>query len=294
MEADVTMHLGLGQGHVPEDPAELTPERARRIAELGVTRLLTHFEGAHDALAGARGEELGAMLREHGLRIAQYGGIGPQLVVPDPQVRRESLDAIAARMRSARAVGAEAVLFGCGSHHPTFSYGAAPENWTPATRGRLAESLRELALRAEAEGVPATLEVHVLTTLDTPEHVRELLDAVDSPWVRANYDPVNFLGSLRDVYASGEVAERAAATLGPRLAPSAHVKDVVVEPDLVMRIAEAPPGTGVMNLDAVLRACRHLPAGSALIVEHLGPAESEAALRHVAALAARNGVTLAP
>lgn len=117
----VTMHLGLGQGHVPVDPDELTPERARQIAQLGVTRLLTHFEGAHDALAGARGEQLGAMLHEHGLRIAQYGGVGPNLVVADPQTRRDSLDAIAARMRSARAVGAEAVLFGCGSHHPTFS-----------------------------------------------------------------------------------------------------------------------------------------------------------------------------
>jgi L-ribulose-5-phosphate 3-epimerase len=290
----LAMHLGLGQGHVPTDPADFTPGRARQIAALSVTRLITHFEIELDGLAGARGEELGAMLREHGLRIAQYGGLTPNLVVADPGVRRESLDAIAALMRSARSVGAEAVLFGCGSHHPSFSYGPAVENHTPATREWLLGSLRELALRAENAGVPATLEVHVLTALDTPEHVRELLDELDSPWVRANYDPVNFLGSLRDVFASGEVAEHAAATIGPRLAPSAHVKDVVVEPELVLKIAEAPPGTGIMDLEAVLRACRHLPPGSALIVEHLGPEESEAALRHVAALAERCGVALDP
>ena len=62
-----------------------------------------------------------------------------------------------------------------------------------------------------------------------------------------------------------------AATIGPRLAPSAHIKDIVVEPDLVLKIAEVPPGHGIMDLDGVLESCRHLPDDSSLIVEHFGP-----------------------
>jgi sugar phosphate isomerase/epimerase len=81
-----------------------------------------------------------------------------------------------------------------------------------------------------------------------------------------------------------------ARTIGPRLAPSAHIKDIVVEPDLVLKIAEVPPGQGIMDLDGVLESCRHLPEDSSLIVEHFGPQESEAALRYVAELAARHGM----
>ena len=193
-------------------------------------------------------------------------------------------------MRSARALGAGMILSGCGSHHPTFSYGPARENHTAAARARLVESLRELARRAEHAGMPAALEVHVLTTLDTPEHVREIFDEVGSPWVRANYDPVNFLGSLEAVYDSGRVARHAAVTIGPWLAASCHIKDVVVEADLVLKIAEAPPGTGIMDLEAVIESCRHLPEDSTLVVEHFGVEESAAALRHVAGLAAGLGM----
>lgn len=279
------LRLGLAQGLVPENPDDLTPELAREIAALGVTRIVTHFEVPPGELAGARGTELAALLRESGLGVAQCAGVTPNLVSPDRAVRMEGVAMLAELMQSARALGAQMVLSGCGSHHQTFSYGPSPENHTPEARGRLVESLRELARHACELGMPAAMEVHVLTTLDTPEHVREILDEVDSPWVGANYDPVNFLGSLDAVYDSGARARHAAETIGPRLAASAHIKDVVVEPALVLKIAEAPPGTGIMDLRAVLESCRHLPEHSTLTVEHFGPEESAAALRVVADLA---------
>ncbi|WP_332643543.1 sugar phosphate isomerase/epimerase family protein [Aeromicrobium sp.] len=284
------MHLGLGQGLVPEDPDELTPQRASQISQLGVTRIMTHFAVAPGGLGGDRGKTLAETLDNAGLGIVQYGGFGPRLVSPDARIAAHDIGIIAEAMSSAQTVGAEAMLFGCGSHHPTFSYGPDPRNHTQETRDRLVRNLAILARHAEDAEMPVSLEAHLLTTLDTPEHVREILDAVDSPWIRANYDPVNFLGSLEAVFSSGEVAESAAATLGPRLAPSAHIKDVVVEPDLVLKISEAAPGTGVMDLPAVLRACRHLPSDATLLVEHLGVRESAAALRCVQELGAEHGV----
>jgi L-ribulose-5-phosphate 3-epimerase len=286
----LNLHLGLAQGLVPTRPADLTPVRAGELAALGITRVVTHFEVAPGALAGAEGRELGAVLRDAGIEVAQYGGLGPNLVSPDRAIRAESIAALAELMRSGRALGAHMIISGCGSHHPTFSYGPSPKNHTPEARQRLVASLRDLARHAEDIGIPAALEVHLLTTLDSPEHVREILDEVDSPWVKANFDPVNFLGSLAAVYHSGAVALHAAETIGPRLAAAAHIKDVVVEPELVLKIAEAPPGTGLMDLDAMIESCKHLPDGSALIVEHFGPEESAAALRHVTALAAAHGM----
>ena len=48
------------------------------------------------------------------------------------------------------------------------------------------------------------LECHVTTALDTPEHIREVVQAVDSPWVRANFDPVNLLGDFGKVWHNAE------------------------------------------------------------------------------------------
>jgi sugar phosphate isomerase/epimerase len=283
------VHLGLAQGLVPEDPDELTPDRARAIAALGVTRVVTHFTVPAPRLVG-RGPEIAAILADAGIRVAQCGGLAPNLVSPDAAVRAHWIARLAELLALAQALDAQMMLTGCGSHHPTFSYGPAPENHTSETRERLVESLRELARHAEDAGVPVALECHVLTTLDTAEHVREIFDAVDSPWIGANFDPVNFLGSLPAVFDSGNVARHVAATIGPRFMPAVHVKDVVVEPDLVLKISEAPPGTGIMDLDGVMEACRSLPPESALIVEHFGPEESAAALRHVGELARRHGL----
>jgi sugar phosphate isomerase/epimerase len=284
------LRLGLAQGLVPTDPDHLTPAVARRIAGLGVTRITTHFEVPPGHLAGRRGREIAALLADVGIRVAQCAGLSPNLVSPDRAVRAASIAALAELMQSARSLGAQMILGGCGSLHPTFSYGPARENHSADARARLVESLRVLARHGEDAGMQVALECHLLTTLDTPEHVREIFDAVDSPFACANFDPVNFVSSLAAVYDSGAVAEHAAATIGPRLAPSAHIKDIVVEPDLVLKIAECPPGTGIMDLDGVIESCRHLPRDSSLIVEHFGPAESAAALRYVAEIAERHGM----
>lgn len=289
-----TLRLGLAQGHVPTDPDALTPEVARRIAALGVRRITTHFEVPPGSLAGHRGEAIATTLADSGIRIAQCAGVRPDLVTTDPLRREAAVAALAELMTSARSLNAEMIVFGCGSLHPTFPYGSARENHLPETRERLVSSLRAVARRAEEAGMPAAVECHVLTTLDTPEHVREIVDAVDSEWLMVNFDPVNFLGSAEHVYDSGARTRHAAAVLAPRFAPSAHIKDAIIQPDLVVNIAEAPAGQGVVDLDAIVDSCaRHLPDGASIIIEHFGPEESELALEHVTGIAARLGVTLA-
>jgi len=152
-----------------------------------------------------------------------------------------------------------------------------------------------LAVVAADVEMPLSVEAHLLTTLDSPERVRAILDEVDSPWVRANFDPVNLLGSLPAVYDSGAVIEQAARTIGPRLAATAHIKDVRIEPDLVLKISEEIPGRGMVDMRSFIHACRHLPEGSSLIIEHLGPAESAAAISHVLGTAEAMGIEfLAP
>ena len=185
------------------------------------------------------------------------------------------------------------IITGCGSHHPSFFYGPAAENHHPTTRERLVESLRRAAAMAEESGVVLALECHVLTTLDTAEHIREILAAVGSPWVRSNFDPVNLIGDLPTLYANGAAMRRMATLLAPHYAACAHVKDIAPRPELVLHLDEVPPGTGLLDYDAFFAVCRQLGEGTALVVEHLAAAQVPQALDFVRRTAARQGIELA-
>jgi sugar phosphate isomerase/epimerase len=287
------MRLGLAQGPLPTDPDELTRAVAASIRTLGVTGLVTHFEVPPVELRGPRGMRLAAILRDAGLGIVQYAGARPNLVTADRAHRLRSIGQLSEFLLTASALGAPMVVSGCGSHHPHHPYGPARENHSQQSRDLLVASLAELATRAGDAGTMLALEAHCLTTLDTPENVRLMLDAVDSPWVTVNFDPVNLLASIPAVYGSGAAVQHAAEVLQPRLAPAAHIKDVVLQADLVLHISEAVPGEGLLDLPSVLGTCsRLLPQPATLIVEHLGPHDAERALAHVRRVAADCGIEL--
>jgi sugar phosphate isomerase/epimerase len=286
------MRLGLAQGLIPLEPDELTAAVAAEIAALGVSVITTHFEVPPEYLRGPQGMRLKSVLADAGLGIAQYAGHRPHLVAPDDR-RRDSIAALTEYLRTAAFLGAEMVLTGCGSLHPEHAYGPARENHSQRSRDLLTHSLADLAARAQDSGIMLAVEAHCLTTLDTPESVRQILDHVGSAWVKVNFDPVNFLSSIPAVYESAAAVRHAAEVLAPRLAHTAHIKDVLIEADLVLHIAEAVPGTGLLDLSATLDTCRRfLPEPATLIVEHLGPDDAAIAIPHVVRAAADCGIML--
>ncbi len=283
--------LGVSGGPVPRDPDAVTPALARELAELGVSAVVTHFTPAPAAMVAGQARRVRQVLAEAGIRVVQATGYNPNMVHPDGDARRADLERLRAAFDAARLLGAEMIISGCGSHHPSFFYGPARDNHTQQARDRLVASLRQAAPWAESAGVVLALECHVQTTLDTPTHIREVLDAVDSPWVRANFDPVNLLGDLPTVFASGQAMRHMWATIGPRYAPSAHFKDVGVRPELVVHIDEMAPGEGILDLDTFFAVCRELGDGAAIVVEHLPADQARAALAFTRRRAAEAGIT---
>src|SRR5205823_5093587 len=84
--------------------------------------------------------------------------------------------------------------------------GPTPEDVLPhaaEARERIVEFLRLVAPRAEDQGIILTLECHMITALDTPPHIREIVDGVGSPAIKVNFDPVNLLDRVDAVYESG-------------------------------------------------------------------------------------------
>lgn len=264
------MQLGLAGGLIPRDPASLTPAVARRIAALGVQAVVAHFQPPPEALLGETAQRVRAVLEDAGLSLSQVTGYNPNLVHPADHVRESGLERLRLAIAAAADLGAEMVITGCGSLHPTAFYGPAAGNHRTETRARLVESLRRAADWARDAGVVVAMECHVLTTLDTPAHIREVLDAVDSPWIVANFDPVNLIGDLPTLYSNGAAIRRMWDTGGTRWTRrSMHVKDIAPQPELVLHLAEAPPGQGLLDYAALCAICHHLDDGAALIVEHL-------------------------
>jgi sugar phosphate isomerase/epimerase len=220
-------------------------------------------------------------LAEHGLSIVQATGYNPQLTHPDDGVLASELDRLRAAFDTARLLGAEMIISGCGSRHPSHFYGPHPENHTPATRERLIASLRRVAPWAQEAGVILALECHVTTALDTPEHIREIVQATDSPWIRANFDPVNLLGDFSRVWHNADAMRHMWQTLGECYTKSAHIKDVRADPGFVVHISEAPPGEGLLDLDAFFEVVAHLGEDTAVIVEHLPADQALAAIAYV-------------
>ena len=272
------VRLGMAGGVLPMDAEAVTPAVAQRLSSLGIEAVCTHFGMAPDGRV-ERQEETREILRDAGIDVVQAAGYNPNLVHPDDDIRRGELGRLREAFRFARALGAETLLTACGSHDLDFFYGPAAANHTLETRARLVASLKEAALIAEDAGIPVALECHVLTTLDSPEAVRDVLSAVDSRWIRVNFDPVNFVSDLPTAYRTRDLIVRAQAVLEPWLSGAAHVKDVAVQSGtFVVHVAEVPPGEGLLDFDAFFAACASLGEGAPLIVEHLDAGQAETAV----------------
>jgi sugar phosphate isomerase/epimerase len=287
------LRLGVSGGPVPRTPADVDEDVARDLAGLGVRVLTTHFQPTPEAVAGEPARRARSILAAHGISIVQATGYNPQLTHPDDGVLASELERLRVAFEAARDLGSEMIISGCGSRHPTHFYGPHPDNHSSATRQRLIASLRRVVPYAEATGVVLAMECHVTTALDTPQHIREVLDAVDSRWVRANFDPVNLLGDFRTVWNNGSAMRHMWQVVGTCYTKSAHIKDVVAGPDLVVHISEAAPGHGLLDLDAFFEVCTKLGEDTAVIVEHLPAEQAREAIAFVKHAAEARGYTLA-
>jgi inosose dehydratase len=112
-------------------------------------------------------------------------------------------------------------------------------------RARLIERLGTVVRYATARGVTIAIEPHVFTVLEAPETTKDIIDAINSPFLRVQFDISHF-----DVL--GFSIEESVAALAP-LAVHTHVKD---------QRGRAPhhefliPGEGPFDYVRYLRAMR--------------------------------------
>ncbi len=267
------MRAGVA-GFLPNDPAAIDRAAAESLRALG-------FSGASVVLPDPAtcGEAEMVRVREtlagSGIAVAQVNPRYHALVGPE-DVRHAGLAALRAACRCARWLQADNVYVRPGSLNPRGPWLPHPGNTRQETLDQLVDSLKQAASVAEGEGVVLALEGHVLSPLDSPARVREVLDAVGSAALRFNSDPVNFVGTLADAYDTRGLIDRLFGELGDRTV-CAHLKDVCVEERLVLHIAECSPGEGLLDLPAFLAGFERCCPEGYVMIEHLPPERVPAA-----------------
>ncbi len=212
--------------------------------------------------------QLKAILDDAGLEAAQANGWYEVLVHPDPHLRAQGTRGLQALTRIGRLLEAKSVYVRPGSlnaHGPWYPH---PDNYAPPTFDRLVDSLRQAARAAQDEGMLLALEGHVLSPLDSARRMLEVIQAVASPALRFNTDPVNFIGTVRDAYNPGRVVDELFELLGPYTV-AAHLKDLAVQDRLVLHIDEVVLGEGTLDYGRFVGQLNRLDPNLYGIIEHV-------------------------
>ena len=144
---------------------------------------------------------LKAMFEEAGILVGQTNGAyGGGLVSPDDSEREGAIE-FARRMCGLTAeLGSPNTYLRPGSLNPNGPWLPHPGNRGDEVFDRLVDSAREFCRAAEDEGVRVAVEGGAVSPLYSARRVQEFIEAVGSPALGFNQDPVNFVGCLEDAY----------------------------------------------------------------------------------------------
>jgi sugar phosphate isomerase/epimerase len=251
-----------------------TADRLRALGFSGVTVMVpTPLEARHDEY-----ERAGAILRDGGIAVAQANPRYEMLVQVDDERRALGIRQLQAACRCAAWLQAGTVYVRPGSLNPAGPWTPYPGNTGLRTLLRLVDALRQVVPVAEEVGIPLALEGGSTSPLDTPDRVRDVIEAVDSPALRFNADPVNFVRSLDELYDTTSLIDHLFDCCG-RYTVCGHAKDITFDNALPVRLRECPLGTGLLDHATYLRRFEQSCPEGFLLIEHLPDEQVPAAKR---------------
>jgi len=260
------MRFGMSGCFLPANMNDLTPEMCRRVRELGFSGIFTRFRANDPRTASkAEAQRVADLLAGEGIRMYQATGFWQNMITPDETARAESVRTVQAALRLAGWLGARGIDTGPGSMNPDGPWFPHPYNYTEQAKQQLFKTLNQCKGAAEEAGVFLSLESHQLVTLKTPEVAKEILDTVDSPWVRCDYDSANWI-TLEDIYDTGAALNHHFDVLGKHIV-SCHAKDIWIENRLTLHLQDGCPGKGLMDFKTLFRRMEALDPDNPVIAE---------------------------
>ncbi len=276
-------------GVIWSDWTDVTYESVALARELGFSGLGAHLTVPASDISDAVAQNVHDHISGNGLGFIQLWGPYPTIISEDEDVRRAGVEAACDIVRLAARLGVPESGIRPTSHNPSGDWWPHPENHSQASEDRLVRSISEVLEVAVPAGVKIVLEAHATSTLDTAVRVRRVIERTDAVNVTINIDPVNFVRDLPTAYDSTAMINEYFDICG-EFCGTVQVKDYYLEDRFVVHIAETIPGSGLLDIDTILRRTEALSPDMYAVIEHLPVNQIAMAKRHLTARAAALGI----
>lgn len=255
-------------GVIVGDLTDVDYNKIRWASELGFHGLGAHITVPAESISDHTIANVKAAFAGQGMAFLQVWPLYPCIISPDESVRRAGV----AQARESVKLAAKLGVSGSGvrptSLSPRGDWAPHPDNYKPETEDRFVHSLNEILQTAHDLGIDIILEMHQTTLLKDARTVRRVIDRIGSPRLKVNIDPVNFVNSLEVAFNPAPMIQELFDLLGP-FVDTVHVKDFYLQDHFVLHISETVVGTGIMDIDMVLRRAHETQPGGYVIIEHL-------------------------
>jgi sugar phosphate isomerase/epimerase len=255
-------------GLIMSDLTDVDYNLIRRAMDLGFHGVGAHLTVPANTISDKTAATVKSVIADQDVDFLQLWGPYPCIISHDERVRQAGV----AGARDIVKLAAKMNVPGSGvrptSLNPRGDWWPHPDNYAPETEERLVKSLKEIIATADDYGVDIILETHLTSTLNSAQAIRRVIERTESERVKVNLDPANFMGDLHTVFNPAPVINELFDLLEPYI-DTVHVKDVYVEDHFLVHISETIIGTGIMDLDTVLRRAYNAQPDGYVIVEHL-------------------------
>jgi L-ribulose-5-phosphate 3-epimerase len=281
------MKLGLVPMGTPP-VTEMTPERLATWRELGASVIGGRLPDDLDSLELAECRRIRAMVQDSGLAFGQLWIFEVPLFHPDPA--RQSANEAKLRRSCAliRELGCPVLIVGGGSYSPQGAFAPDARNQTDQAVEAVARGARLVMPAAADHGVYLAVEPLCLAIVRSPQCMRQIIDAVGSPHLGVNLDPVNWM-TLDTIFYMTDAVNEMFDLFGESIV-AAHAKDGRLEPRVLVHLSECRCGTGQMDWRTFLRRFSQLAPATTLALEHTADADVPAAFQHLQACAQAEGL----
>ena len=282
------MLLGAA-GRIPTDWHGITDGELQSVASEGIDVLNIIVDDPLDA----REEDVSRLKRSFaraGLQLGQTNGrYGGALVSPDERERAAGVEFVKRMCSLTRRLGAPNTYLRPGSLNPRGAWRPHPENRSPGVFDRLVDSTKVVCQAAQDEGVRVAVEGGVVSPLYSAQRVRDFVDAVGSPALGFNQDPVNFVASLDDAYDMQRFLTSFFDLLGD-VTLGAHAKDFRVVDQLLVHFEEEDIGSGLIDHELFLKEMQRVCPDGHVLIEHIPPEKFPDAIKRFRVLSDRAGI----
>lgn len=237
-------------------------------------------------------ERLKSMFDARGFEMPQtVGNYGGKLIAEDETERKNEIKFVKRMVNVTSRLGSPNTYLRPGSLNPKGGWMPHPENHSDRVFDRLVDSTKQICQVAENEGIMMAVEGGTVCPIDSPQRMKDLIDAVGSKALGLNMDPVNFVGSLDIAYDTTSLINEFYELIPDRIV-GCHAKDFIVVDSLLPHFEESiigEPGS-LLDNEALLVGLQKVNPKAHVLVEHLPDDKIPIAAAGIRRVAERVGI----